>query len=129
MPSRTYRSIWQAMRQKTPLTFIYRDCPRAACPVILGYDADGRETLFAYQFDGATSGGSTLPQWRCLKLDDLHDLQARPGPWHEGTGHRRTQTCVRHVDVDVNVPETLTHKTPLPLGSPDLRRPRASDPG
>ena len=38
--------------------------------------------------------------------------------------HRQAQTCIQFVDVDVNVPETLTRPQPLAFGSPGLRPPR-----
>jgi hypothetical protein len=31
---------------------------------------------------------------------------------------------VKQVDLDVNVPDTLTRRAPLPFGHPDLRFPR-----
>ena len=55
---------------------------------------------------------------------NIRDLQSRPGAWQEGTSHTQAQTCVHFVDVDVNVPETLTRKRPLPFGSDQLQPPR-----
>ena len=124
MPSKTYALIWRAVHRRQQLTFSYHDIPRACCPFILGYKSDGREAVFVYQFAGATSSKSKLPQWRCLTVADIRDLQSRPGPWHEGTSHQRAQTCVRFVDVDVNIAETLGRKAPLPFGSPKLQPPR-----
>lgn len=126
MPSKAYRLIWRAVRRRERLTFYYRDLPRECCPTVLGYAADGREAVFAYQFAGATSGKTKLPQWRCFSLEDARDLRSSSGPWYEGTSHRQAQTCVRFVDVDANIPDTLTRKAPLPFGSPDLRPPRDS---
>jgi len=124
MPSDAYKLIRRALRRREQITFHYHSLPRECCPVILGYATDGREVLFAYQFAGATSGRSKLPQWRCFYLDNISDLGSRSGRWHEGTSHAQTQTCVRFVDVDVNVPETLTRRRPLPFGAKALRPPR-----
>lgn len=124
MPSATYRLLWQALRERRQLAFRYHDLPRVCCPVILGYAADGRAALFAYQFAGATSGRSKLPQWRCFYVETIRDLQAKSGAWHEGTSHKQAQTCVRFVDVDVNVPDTLNAAEPLPFGSDALRPPQ-----
>jgi hypothetical protein len=124
MPSEAYRLIWQAVRRRRQLTFLYDDLPRECCPFILGYKADGSEAVFVYQFAGATSGKSKLPQWRCLTVAKIHDLRARTGPWHEGTSHKQAQTCVQFVDIDANIPDTLKRKRPLPFGSPDLQPPR-----
>jgi len=124
MPSDAYKLIFQALRRRKQLTFSYQGLPRECCPAILGYAADGREVLFAYQFSGATSSKTKLPQWRCFYLEGISDLRSRPGYWLEGTSHTQAQTCVHFVDVDVNVPESLTRKRPLPFGSDQLRPPR-----
>ena len=55
----------------------------------------------AWQFAGESSG--PLPQWRCLKLDNVSDARPREGRWHEGGSHRTTQTCVSAIDLDINV--------------------------
>ena len=124
MPSDAYTLIFQALRRREQLTFSYQAQPRECCPVILGYAADGREVLFAYQFSGATSSKTKLPQWRCFYVEGIGDLRSRPGAWLEGTSHTQAQSCVYFVDVDVNVPETLTRERPLLFGSDELRPPR-----
>jgi catechol 2,3-dioxygenase-like lactoylglutathione lyase family enzyme len=124
MPSKAYRLIWRAVRRRERLAFNYRDLPRECCPVVLGYAADGREAVLAYQYAGATNGKAKLPQWRCFSLADIRDLRSSPGPWYEGTSHTQPQSFVRFVDVDANIPETLTGRAPLPFGSPKLRPPR-----
>jgi hypothetical protein len=124
MPSHTYRLIFQALRRRDQLTFSYQGLSRECCPVILGYAADGREVLFAYQFAGATSSKTKLPQWRCFYVEGVGDLRPRPGAWLEGTSHTQAQSCVHFVDVDVNVPESLTRDLPLAFGAKALRSPR-----
>ena len=124
MPSDAYTLIFQALRRREQLTFSYQGLPRECCPVILGYAADGREVLFAYQFSGATSSKTKLPQWRCFYVEGIGDLRSRAGAWLEGTSHTQAQTCVQFVDLDVNIPDTFTRDAPLPFGSPKLRRPR-----
>src|SRR5882724_8206816 len=113
MPSDMYKLIFQALRQREQLTFSYQGLPRECCPVILGYAADGGEVLFAYQFSGATSSKTKLPQWRCFYVASIRDLKSRSGAWLEAKSHTQAQTCVHCVDVDVNVPETLTRDLPL----------------
>jgi hypothetical protein len=125
-PSNNYKSIWQAVRRREPITFLYTGKPRTACAIILGYSANGREVLSAYQVAGETSGGRALPAWRCFYLDGIRELQTAHTAWREGDSHKQAQACVRFVDVDVNIPETLTRPEPLPFGSPLLRPPRRS---
>jgi hypothetical protein len=124
MPSHAYTLIFQALRGREQVTFSYQGLPHECCPVILGYAADGREVLFAYQFSGATSSKTKLPQWRCFYVASIADLRSRPGAWLEGTSHTHAQSCVHFVDVDVNVPGTLTRDLPLAFGAKALRPPR-----
>jgi hypothetical protein len=121
MPSDAYKLIYRALRRREQLTFSYQSMPRECCPVILGYAADGHEVLLACQFAGATSSRSKLPQWRCFYLQNIRDLRSRPGAWLEGTSHTQAQNCVHFVDVDVNVPESLTRDLPLAFGAKALR--------
>jgi|tagenome__1003787_1003787.scaffolds.fasta_scaffold20971307_3 hypothetical protein len=124
MPSELYRLIWQAMRERQLILFKYDGLPRTACPVILGYGADGKESVFAFQIAGRTSGKQKLPAWKCFKLAKAQDPGIQGGQWLEGASHQQTQTCIAFVDVDVNIPERLKHKNPLEFGSPKLRPPR-----
>ena len=71
--------------------------------------------------NGQTSPRSKLPGWRSFLLTDVRDLTLRSGPWAEGAGHARPQSHIRFVDVDVNIPATLTRPRPLPFGSAELQ--------
>jgi hypothetical protein len=127
MPSAVYATLRKAIRARRAITCIYRDHARAACPHILGYAKDGSEAVFVFQFAGSSSRG--LPRggaWRCFYLAEVHDVRAHDGPWRAGTGHSRPQQCIQFVDVDVNVPDTLTRARPLAFGSAKLRAPRGS---
>ena len=124
-PSAAYRIIWKAIRARKRIMFSYGGYAREACPHILGYKASGREALFVFQVGGESS--QPLPRggdWRCFELDGVSDIQLRDGPWRGGTRHGQAQSCVQLVDIDVNIPETLTRGQPLPFGSPALRPPR-----
>lgn len=123
-PSAIYRMVWQAVRERRRIVFGYAGHAREACPLILGYSADGKEVAFAYQVGGKTSKGTTLPVWRCFYLAKVSGLATRQGEWREGDSHRQAQSCVRHVDVDANIPDTLTRPQPLRFGAPQLRPPR-----
>jgi hypothetical protein len=125
-PSKAYAVLWNAVRTRAQVAFTYGQKTRAAYPLILGYASDGREALMAYQFGGQTSPGKTLPAWRCFFVADVHDVSMRKEGWLEGESHKQPQTCVQYVDVDANIPETLTRQQPLRFGSPELRTPRRS---
>jgi hypothetical protein len=124
MVSQNYEKIWRAVRDRMQITCEYRARYREACPIILGYSVEGLERALVFQIGGQTSAGSKLPGWRSFDLDDLRKLRLRKGPWIEGDRHTRTQSLIRFVDIDVNIPETLKRLTPLPFGSPQLRPPR-----
>ena len=103
MPSATYRLVRQAIQNEQQLTCLYRRHYRELCPHIIGW-TEGEEKLLAWQFAGETN--STLPpggEWRCLKIAGMSDVKARDGRWHTGAHHRATQSCVREIDVDINV--------------------------
>src|SRR5829696_7205398 len=124
-PSKTYRLIWRAIREKKRIAFTYRKLPREACPIILGYKEKGREALMTFQVGGETSHG-TLPDWRHFFVDEIRNLSFGAGDWREGESHTQAQPFVERVDVDVNIADTLTRKAPLPFGSKELRSPRRS---
>jgi predicted DNA-binding transcriptional regulator YafY len=123
--SESYRRIWQAARTRKQVTFTYGGHYREVCPHIVGYKQSRDAAVLAFQFGGTSSKG--LPpkgEWRCFTIDKMTDIQTRSGRWHSGEGHSKTQPCIQHVDVDINVPETLTHPEPLSFGSRALRPPR-----
>jgi hypothetical protein len=124
-PSATYRVFWKAIRTRKRIAFSYDGRPREVCPHILGYNASGREAVFVFQVGGESS--QPLPpkgDWRCFELDRITDIELRDGDWRGGTRHNKPQSCVQFVDIDINIPETLTRGQPLPFGSPMLRPPR-----
>jgi hypothetical protein len=125
-PSNRYVLIWQAIRSGEQIACTYKGQSRMASPVILGYSRDGQEIALVYQFGGQTSGGGKLPQWRNFYLAGLSDLTSHKGRRYEGGSHKQPQATIQFVDVDVNIPETLTRARPLPFGSNDLLPPRRS---
>lgn len=126
-PSAVYRSFWEAIRTRQQIICNYGGRHREACPTILGYNKDEREAVLVFQFGGEST--TRLPpggEWRCFDLTRVTDLRLRSGPWHGEARHSAPQPCIRYVDVDVNIPETLTRERPLAFGSPELRPPRRS---
>ncbi len=100
MSSATYDLFRQAILREKQVTCVYDGKRRELCPHIIGHAA-GEEKVLAYQFAGESNG--CLPQWRCLFLDKVSDVRLRAGPWHAGSGHKTTQTCVVDIDLDINV--------------------------
>jgi len=101
MPSRTYALFRGAILTEQQVTCVYEGRYRELCPHIIGTNKNGEEAVLAWQFAGESSG--PLPQWRCLKLANVSDAHARDGLWHEGGSHRTAQTCIKNIDLDINI--------------------------
>jgi hypothetical protein len=101
MPSATYTLCRNAILGEQQVVCRYDGRLRELCPHIIGTNKRGEEVVLAWQFGGESSG--PLPQWRCLKLDNVSDASPRSGRWHEGRSHQTTQTCVSDIDLDINV--------------------------
>ena len=101
MPSAIYTLFRNAIltEQQVACSFDGRD--RELCPHIIGTNKYGEEVVLAWQFAGDSSG--PLPQWRCLRLANVRDAQARTGRWHAGGSHKTTQQCVTSIDLDINI--------------------------
>jgi hypothetical protein len=103
MTSATYRIFRQAILEEKQVTCVYASHHRELCPHIIGH-TKGEEKVLAFQFGGSSS--SKLPpkgEWRCLLLTNVSEVRLREGPWRAGGSHRRQQSCVEHIDLDINV--------------------------
>src|ERR1700730_1258551 len=101
MPSATYTLFRNAILDEQQVICSYDGRTRELCPHIIGTNRRGEEVALAWQFAGESSGA--LPQWRCLRLANGRNARARAGPWPEGGSHRSEQTCVSHIDLDINI--------------------------
>ncbi|KJC35771.1 hypothetical protein UP09_31715 [Bradyrhizobium sp. LTSP885] len=101
MPSASYALFRTAILTEQQVVCIYDDRPRELCPHIIGRNKSGEQVVLAWQFAGESSG--RLPQWRCLRLAHVSDVELRKGRWHEGGSHRSQQTCVSEIDLDINI--------------------------
>jgi hypothetical protein len=102
-PSANYELFREALLNGKQIICKYNGYRRELCPVVIGH-SEGKEKVLAYQFAGESS--SRLPpggEWRCLDLFEVVDPEMRDGPWHEGTRHAAEQTCVKDVDLDINI--------------------------
>ncbi len=102
MSRSTYDLFRTEILREQQVLCTYDGRARELCPHIIGTDKQGEEVVLAWQFAGDSSG--KLPQWRCLKLANVRDAQARNGRWYAGGSHNKTQQCVIDIDLDINVP-------------------------
>jgi hypothetical protein len=103
MPSATYQLFRQAILGEKQVTCMYQDYYRELCPVIIGHTNDAEKVL-AYQFGGQSSKGLRIGgEWKCFDLAQVEDAVRRDGPWHEGGQHKKQQSCVDDVDLDINI--------------------------
>jgi hypothetical protein len=97
--SKVYALFEQAIRKRQQITCVYDQMDRKVCPTILGH-TDGEERALTYQFGGQSTG--PLPDWRCLILSKVTNVELRDGPWFTGSKHDQPQGCVVDVDLDIN---------------------------
>ena len=103
MASATHALFVEAMRERKQILCTYQGHVRELCPILLGRTGLEEKAL-VFQFAGRTSSGPIAPpgEWKCLKLNDVHDARLRDGPWHAGEGHSAAQSCMKMVEYDVN---------------------------
>ena len=103
MTSAIYTLVRDAMFAEKQVHCVYESYARVLCPVILGH-SDGKEKLLAFQIGGTSSKG--LPrggEWKYLYLSKVRNPQMADGPWREGERHSQQQSCVKDVDIDINI--------------------------
>jgi len=103
LPSKEkYDLLSYAIKNKKQVLLLYDGLRREVCPHTLG-EKNGTKRVLVYQFGGQSKSG--LPKqggWRCLFLQNVTILEVRDGAWHTGTSHTRPQTCIDHIEVEVN---------------------------
>ena len=104
MASATYNTVRAAIAAKRQVVANFGGHLREMCPHCIGLGKNGEEQALFFQFGGGSSSG--LPpggEWRCIPLSGLSNVQARDGPWHSGDSHKKPQTCVKDVDLEVAI--------------------------
>jgi hypothetical protein len=102
MTTAAYNQVAEAMRRLKAMTCRYDGHQRTFCPIILG-DTEGEEKVLVYQVGGRTSKGQLVrPEWKCFFISKMREIKFSDVPWQSGDLHRKAQTCVEEVDLDVN---------------------------
>lgn len=97
-----YAVLRAALLARQQVTFTYGGHIRQVCPHILGWKGSTQHVL-AFQFGGTSSSG--LPpagEWRCFEVHRIAGATSQDGAWFAGgPSHKRPQSCVDRVDVQV----------------------------
>ncbi len=105
MDKSNYQIVRDAIANKKIVIGIYKNFHREMCPHVIGLK-NGRVQALFYQFAGESSRGPIIPNspdnWRCIPVDEIHDLCVIDGVWHTGPNHSRAQTCVDQIDLEVD---------------------------
>lgn len=117
-----YQIVRNAILNKQQIVAVYHGYPREMCPHVVGIKrgkpatmgkrgrpgrpaTDDEAHALLYQFAGGSQSGlqpaGSPANWRCVKISELQNVAARPGPWHTAPNHSRPQTCVDQIDVEV----------------------------
>lgn len=106
MPSANYNLIRQAIIDKQCIGADYQGYPRLMAPHTIGLSKSGEEQALFYQYGGESKTGLMPPghpkNWRCIPIAGLTNVRLVDGTWQTGPNHTTPQTCVSHVDVEVD---------------------------
>ena len=97
----TTELLTQAIEERRPVSGRYDGLRREFCPHAIG-SKRGRGHALVYQFGGGSESG--LPpegEWRCLRLDEIEDLQLGEGPWRSAPNLFSPQSCLDEIDLVV----------------------------
>ena len=104
MNSNTYEIVRKAIIQKKQIVAEYQGHKREMCPHVIGKKYGENQALF-YQFGGTSSSGIIVPgskkNWRCIKIDELRNVEVRDGKWYSFSDHKEPQNCVDEVVAEV----------------------------
>lgn len=102
--SNTYEVIKQAIINKSSISATYQGYHREISPHVIG-TKNGRKQALFYQFGGESRSGKILPNsksnWRCMRIDDLSNVEITDKGWHTAENHGSIQPCVDIIDVEV----------------------------
>jgi hypothetical protein len=98
-----YDLIREAILTKQCVTCTYKGYLRKMSPHVIGTKKGNEQALF-YQYGGQSSSGLSLDprqNWRCILIADIRDLSLNNDQFQTAANHSRDQTCVDHVDVEI----------------------------
>jgi hypothetical protein len=101
-----YRTIYQAVERRHPISAVYHDLPRLFCPHRLGRNSKGELRVLCYQYGGESESGLGPPgsaeNWRCVALAELSAIKRLRGRWRTAPNHSRPAHCIVDVNIDAD---------------------------
>ena len=97
--------IKQAIRAKQSIEAVYQGHPRVLSPHALGWKGDEYH-LIAYQTGGTSKSGPLVPgsdwNWRCMRVAELIGVRPSSDPFQSVSLHKKPNTCIDRIDVEVS---------------------------
>jgi hypothetical protein len=97
-----YALLAEAIRGRQQVVARYQGEERVFSPHALGTKG-GASRVLVFQYGGGSESG--LPpggEWRCLIVDDLHDIRLESGAWHTAANVFNPQTCLDDIEVVID---------------------------
>jgi hypothetical protein len=99
-----YPAVYEAIRNRRPISAVYHDLPRLFCPHRLGRNSEGEFRVLCYQYGGESESGLHPPgspaNWRCIALEKLSGIDLLDGSWRTAPNHSRPALCIVDADTD-----------------------------
>lgn len=93
-----YDVLASAIEERRPLVGLYDGRRREFCPHAIGTKR-GEPHVLVYQTGGESKSG--LPEggeWRCLRVDELDEVEDGAGPWQTSANLFNPQSCLDEID-------------------------------
>ena len=103
-PESVYGAVYEAIRDRRPISARYHELPRLFCPHRLGRNSKGQLRVLCYQYGGESETGLGPPgssdNWRCIAVEKLTAVEPLDGPWQTAPNHSRPASCIVDPDID-----------------------------
>ncbi|MGA8598657.1 MAG: hypothetical protein WB676_28405 [Bryobacteraceae bacterium] len=99
-----YRIVYEAIKNRRPISAVYDDYPRLFCAHRLGRNKQDQLRVLCYQYGGESESGLEPPgspaNWRCIALEKLSGVELLNGAWRTAPNHSRPASCIVDADID-----------------------------
>jgi hypothetical protein len=90
-----------AIKNKSSLSFDYKNHPRFVTSHVLGYKKNILH-CFAYQYDGKSSSSNLIKlnskdNWRCFEVNQMKNIIIIENKFETHNSYSKTQTCIDRI--------------------------------